>query len=107
MSKAGRSRNLPLPQGNQVAPVRIATHLRTVSTPHVPLKLVDRRRLRPAHHIERYGLVSVASEAPNFEIEVTGVQRVTQCRRRLRGTTEAEHALGLCVAREPIGFPAG
>jgi hypothetical protein len=35
-------------------------------------------------HIERNGLMRVATEAPNFEIEVTSVQRVTQCRRWLR-----------------------
>jgi len=35
-------------------------------------------------HIERNGLVRVAAEAPHFEIEVARVQRVTQCRRRLR-----------------------
>ena len=46
---------------------------------HVPLKLVDRCRLRPADYIERNGLMRVAAEAPHFEIRVARVQRVTQC----------------------------
>ena len=49
---------------------RVASHLRTILAPHVPLKLVDRCCLRPADHIERDGLVRVATEAPHFEIEV-------------------------------------
>lgn len=73
--------------------VRIATHLRTVLAAHVPLKLVDRCCFRSADHIECNGLVRVATEAPHFEIEVARVQRVTQCRRWLRRSTEAEHAL--------------
>jgi hypothetical protein len=53
--------------------VRIAAHLRTILAAHVPLKLVDRCYLRPANHIERNGLVCVATEAPHFEIEVRRV----------------------------------
>src|SRR6266851_266501 len=33
------------------------------------------------------------TETPHFEIKVTGVQRVTQCRRRLRRPPESKHAL--------------
>jgi len=65
---------------------------------------VDRCCPRSRGHIERNGLVRVATEAPHFEIEVARVQRVSQCRRRLRWPTEAEHALVLCVTGQPIGF---
>jgi len=58
-------------------------------------------------HIERNGLVRVAAEAPHFEMEVTSIQRVAQCRRWLRRPTEAEHALVPYFAREPIGLLAG
>jgi len=96
-----------MPQGNQVRPfVRIAPQLRTVLASHVALKLVDRYRLRPADHIERNGLVRIATEAPYFEIEVSRVQRVPQCRRWLRRSLEAEHAFAPCVAGEPIGLLA-
>jgi hypothetical protein len=72
-----------------VAPLELmAPHLRTILAPHVLLKLIDRCRLRPADHIERNGLVGVAAEALHLEIEVPGVQRVTQCRRRLRRAPE-------------------
>jgi hypothetical protein len=93
-----------VPQGNQVRPfVRIASHLRTIPAPHVPLKLVDRCRLRPADHIERNGLVCIATQTPHFKIEVAPVQRVTQCRRWLRGPTEAEReAAGTRWEGKPI-----
>jgi hypothetical protein len=46
--------NLLLSQGYQMASfARIAAYLQAVPTPHVPLKLVSRRCLRPANHIER------------------------------------------------------
>jgi hypothetical protein len=51
--------------------LRIAVHQRTVLAAHVPLKLMDRCRLRPANHIECNGLMRVASEAANFEIQRT------------------------------------
>jgi hypothetical protein len=57
--------------GSAVAPlVRIAPYLRTVLASHVPLKLVYRCRLRSPHHIERDGLMRVATEAPNLKIQV-------------------------------------
>jgi hypothetical protein len=94
-----------MPQGYQVAPlVCMAPHLRTILARLVPLKLVDRCCLRSADHIERTGLVRVATEARQFEIEVARVQRVTQCRRGLRWTTEVEHAEISCFTRQPIGL---
>ena len=47
--------------------VRIAAHLRTVLAAHVALKLVGRRRLRPANDIECNGLVRVAAEVARFQ----------------------------------------
>src|ERR1700761_7740667 len=94
-----------MPQGYQVASfVRIASYFRTVLAPHVSLKLIDRRRLWPADHIERNGLMRVATKAANFEIEIPSVQGITQCRRGLRWATEAEHALVPSLARKPIGL---
>jgi hypothetical protein len=87
--------------------VCVAPHLRTVLAAHVPLKLMDRCSLGPADHVKRDGLMRVEAEAPHFEIEVARVQRVTQCRRWLRGSPEAEHALVPSFAREPIGLLAG
>lgn len=49
---------------------RIAAHLRTVLAAHVPLKLVDRCRLRPPHDIEGDRLMGVATETAHFEIKV-------------------------------------
>jgi hypothetical protein len=43
---------------------------------------VDRRCLRAPHDIERDGLVRVAAEAPDFEIGVPRIERVTERRRR-------------------------
>ena len=52
---------------------------------------MDRRRLRSAHDVERYGLVGVASGTTDFQIDVPGIERVTERPR---------------VAGETIGFPA-
>jgi hypothetical protein len=55
-----------------VAPlVRIAPNQRTVLAAHVPLKLVDRCRLRPPHHIEGDRLMRVVTETPHFKVQVT------------------------------------
>ena len=42
---------------------------------HVPLQLVNRRRLRSPDNVERDGLVRVAAEAADFQIAVTRVER--------------------------------
>ncbi len=54
--------------------VRIAANVRAVFAPHVSLQLMDRRRLRPPHDVERDGLMRIAAEAFHFEIEVTRVE---------------------------------
>ena len=46
----------------------------------------------------------VADKATDFEVVVPGVDRIAQCRRRLRRTLKAEHALVPRLAREPVGF---
>src|SRR5262245_17322288 len=86
--------------------VRIPAHLRAVAAAHVAFELMDRRRLRSAHDVERNGLVGVAAEAPDLQIAVTGIERVTERRRGLRGAFEAKHALIPGLAGEPVGFLA-
>jgi hypothetical protein len=70
--------------------VGIAANLRTVSASHVALKFMDRGGLWPSHDVERDGLMRVAAEAADFEIEVTCIEGVAECRRRLRGSAIAE-----------------
>jgi hypothetical protein len=82
--------------------VGVAPNLRAVLAPHVSLQLMDWRALPPANDVERHRLMSIAAEAADFEIEVPRIQRVPQCRRRLRGTLVAEHALVSGFAGEPI-----
>jgi hypothetical protein len=41
---------------------------------------MDRRRFRPPHDVERDRLMRVAAEAFHFKIEVTGVERIAECR---------------------------
>jgi len=61
----------------------IAANLRAVLASHVSLQLVDGRGLGPSHNVERNGLVRVAAETADFEIEVASVEGVTERRRRL------------------------
>ena len=58
--------------------VGIAAHLRAIFAAHVPLQFVDWRRFRPTHDIKRDRLVSIATEAPDREIAVAGVECVAQ-----------------------------
>ena len=46
------------------------------------------------------GLVRVATEAPDFEIEAASVEGIAERGRRLRGTAIAEHALVAGVGGE-------
>ena len=62
--------------------VWIAPELGAVLAAHVSLQLVDRRRLRPPDVIQRDGLMRIAAETLHFEIEVTGVERIAEGRRR-------------------------
>jgi hypothetical protein len=52
-------------------------------------------------------LVRVATEAADFEIKKSGVERVTERGRRLCRTTIAEHALVPRFAGKFVGFLAG
>ena len=61
--------------------------------PHVAFQFVGRRGLRSSHDVQRHGLVRVATEASDFDIEIARIERVTERRRWLRGTAIAEHAL--------------
>ena len=55
----------------------IATNKRTVPASHVTLQLVDGRGLWPPNDVERDGLVRVAAEAADFQIEVTSIEGIT------------------------------
>ena len=68
---------------------------------------VDGRRLRSAHDVERDGLVRVAAEAANFEINISGIERIAERGRRLRGAAIAEHSLSPRFAGKAVGFLAG
>ena len=50
--------------------------------------------------------MGVAAETADLEIDVAGIERVTERGRRLRRAAIAEHALGPGVAGELVGFPA-
>src|SRR6516225_2225822 len=86
--------------------VRIAADLGAVLTPHVALQLMDRRRLRPPHDVERHRLMRVTAETADLEIDVAGIERVTERRRGLRRPLKGEHALIPGVAGELVGVPA-
>src|SRR6478736_6360225 len=86
--------------------VWIAANLRAVLAPHVAFQFMDRHCLWSPHDVEGNGLMRIAAKAADFEVDITGVQRVTQRRRRLRRTLKAEHALIPRLDGEPIGFLA-
>jgi hypothetical protein len=54
--------------------VRIAAHLRAILASHIALQLMDRRRLRAPHDIERHRLVGVAAEATDLQIDVPALR---------------------------------
>ena len=77
--------DLSRPQRDQMAAlISVAANRRAVLAPQVPLQLVDRRCLRSPNDIESNGLMSVTTEASNFQIAVTGIERIAQSRRWLR-----------------------
>lgn len=67
---------------------------------------MDRRRLWPAHDVERDGLMRVAAEAADFKVRAAGVERVAEGRRGLGRPLEGEHALGPSLTGELVGFAA-
>ena len=56
----------------------IAPNLRTVLAAHVTLKFMDRRGLRSPHDVQGHGLMRVAAEASDFEIEVTSIEGIAE-----------------------------
>src|SRR5262249_33550996 len=84
--------------------IGIATQLRAVAAAHVALELVDWRCLGPANDIERHGLVSIATEAADFEIAIACVQRVADSRRWLCWPLVAKHALVPGIACDSISI---
>jgi hypothetical protein len=100
--------NLPLSQGHQVASlIRMATHLRTIRAPHVPLKLMDRCCLGPADHVERHGLMRVTSEAPHFEIRYPAFNASPSVGEGCAGPRKPSMRLFHASQAEPIGLLAG
>src|SRR5438128_1020640 len=96
--------------------VGIAAFLRVSLAPHVAFGFMDRRCLRSPHDVEGNRLVRVAAEAADCKIAVSGIECVAQCRRWLRRTLEAEHALVPrirracrlpCVLPPPVQLPRG
>ena len=62
--------------------VGIAAHPRAVLATHVAFQFMDRRGLRSPHDVQRHGLMRVAAEAADFEIEVTSIEGIAERRRR-------------------------
>jgi hypothetical protein len=71
---------------------RITTKLRTILAPHIAFQLVDWRSLWTTNNVQRHGLMSVAAETFDFKIEISGVKRVAERRRRLGRTSVGEHS---------------
>src|SRR5215831_18829178 len=56
--------------------VRIAAHLRAILASHVALKLVDRRRFRSAHDVERDGLIGIATKTSDLAKAICSAHRL-------------------------------
>ena len=89
-----------------VAFVEMAPDCAAILAAHVPLKLLDRRSVRPPHDVRRNGLMRFAALAADFKIEIPGIARIPERRRWLSRPLEGEHALVPGFAGEPIGFLA-
>jgi len=81
---------------------RITLKVGAPTAPHIALQLVDRRRLSPAHDVER----GVAAQAFDFEVQVAGIERVAQRRGGLGRPLEGHHVLIPRLTGELIGLPA-
>ena len=53
--------------------IGIAANLRAILAAQVSLQFVDRRRFRPRNDVQRHGLVGVAAEAADLEVEIPAV----------------------------------
>jgi hypothetical protein len=56
--------------------VGITPYFGALAATHVAFQHVNRRRLRPAHDIERDGLMRVAAETANLKIEVACIEDI-------------------------------
>lgn len=74
---------------------------------HVSFQLVNRRRLRSPHDVERDGLMRVATQALHFEIAKACVDRVAERGGWLSRSLKAEHALVPRIDGEPVGSLPG
>jgi hypothetical protein len=102
-----KSGNLGCPQRDQVAAfVGVATNLRAVLAAHLALQFVDGCCLRPADDIQRHRLVSVAAEAADLKVEISGVQGVSQRRGVLSRALVSKHPLVPSLTRQPVSFLA-
>ncbi|OKO75115.1 hypothetical protein AC629_34320 [Bradyrhizobium sp. NAS80.1] len=86
--------------------VQIAANLRAILAPHVALQFMNRRCLRPPHDVQGDGLIGVATETSDFEVQITRIEGVTQRGRRLRRSLEGKHALIPCLTGQLVGLPA-
>jgi hypothetical protein len=86
--------------------VWITPHLRTVLAPHIAFSSWIAVALRPANDVERYRRMRVAAKIANFKIAVASIQGITQRRRWLGWSLEAEHPKIPRFAGEPLGLLA-
>lgn len=63
-------------------------------------------RLRASDGVERYRLIGIAPKASNLQVEVSGIDRVTDCRRRLCRSFVAKHATIPRLASQLVGLLA-
>jgi hypothetical protein len=85
---------------------RVTLKVGALTAAHVPLQLVDRRRLLPAHDVEGNGLMGATAEAFHLKVKVAGIERIAQRRRGLGRTLKGRHTLVPGFASELIGFLA-
>ena len=86
--------------------VSVAPDFGTLAAAHVALQLMNGRRLRSPHDVERDGLMRVAAKAFHFEIAEPGIERIAERGRWLRRSLKAEHALVPRLDGEPVGLLA-
>jgi hypothetical protein len=89
--------------------VWVSPDLGTVLTPHVSLQFMDWRRLGPANDLQRHRLVGTASEAFDFEVSISGIERVAERGRWLRRSLKAQRVYSKPrkpADRLPCGLPS-
>ena len=89
--------DLRRPKRDQMAPlVGIATDLRAILAAHVAFQLMNRRRLRSPHDVERDGLMGVAAKAFHFEVAIPCIAR-----RRARAMAAPDPESPTCACSTP------